>query len=180
MHLTLCSFVIAACALTGGATVARKRALRAGEGEAAGSRISVPGEVAASELAHHTDERGQQHALQASSAEEIAAAARAAAVGVLPAAGADDARDEETLTADLPYSAFLFQLDLCMLSYHMYAQLLQWPRDPFYHHIDTLGDAKRSTFMSTIRKWWSSASPDAVVLAGDSADKYDPVRIDRA
>ena len=62
MHLTLCSFVIAACALTGGATVARKRALRAGEGEAAGSRISVPGEVAASEFAHHTDERGQQHA----------------------------------------------------------------------------------------------------------------------
>jgi hypothetical protein len=91
MHLTLCSFIIAACALASSASDARARALRAGEGEAAGNLISAPGVAADLERARHAAEHGQQRMLQASSVEEIATSSRETAVGVLAGAGSDSA-----------------------------------------------------------------------------------------
>ena len=64
MRLTLSSF-IAACALAGGASVARS-ALRAGEGEAAGT-FALGKVVGSSSHIRRTTERGQQLALQGQS-----------------------------------------------------------------------------------------------------------------
>ena len=80
MRLTLSSF-IAACALAGGASVARS-ALRAGEGEAAGT-FALGKVVGSSSHIRRTTERGQQLALQASSAEDTAATAARRGVSVL-------------------------------------------------------------------------------------------------
>ncbi len=49
--------------------------------------------------------------------------------------GAHVLEGNEIKTANLPYTAFVFNLDMAMLAYQTYAQTLFWPADPFYEKI---------------------------------------------
>jgi hypothetical protein len=56
----------------------------------------------------------------------------------------------------LPYNPVAFHLDLCNLSYQLYAQSLVWPFDPYYErHGD---EFDREAFMDGVRTWVASIS----------------------
>ena len=88
------------------------------------------------------------------------AAASPAALDALH--GADDRAAAAALTAaanaELPYSAFLFQLDLSVLAYATWAQSLFWPGDPFYDAPPPAGVAKEKRkhrgIADAVRSWW--------------------------
>jgi hypothetical protein len=78
--------------------------------------------------------------------------------------GADDRASSAALTdaadAELPYSAFLFQLDLSVLAYATWAQSLFWPGDPFYDAPPPAGVAKEKRkqrgIANAVRSWWQA------------------------
>ena len=57
----------------------------------------------------------------------------------------------------LPYNPVALHMDLCILSYQLYAQSLVWPFDPYYEQFGD--DTVREAFMDRVRAWISSRSP---------------------
>ena len=57
----------------------------------------------------------------------------------------------------LPYHPMPFHLDLCILSYQLYAQTLVWPFDPYYER--HRNNAARKSVMDRVRAW--AATPQA-------------------
>jgi len=55
----------------------------------------------------------------------------------------------------LPYHPVSFHLDLCNLSYQLYAQSLVWPFDPYYERHG--GSVAREAFMGRVRAWARSS-----------------------
>ncbi|MBR9921103.1 MAG: lipase family protein [Bacteroidetes bacterium] len=49
------------------------------------------------------------------------------------------------------YHPLVYHLDLCTLSYHLYAQTLVWPFDPYYEMVAHKGSSRRITFMNFVR-----------------------------
>ena len=54
----------------------------------------------------------------------------------------------------LPYHPVPLHLDLCILSYQLYAQSLVWPFDPYYERYGS--DAAREAQMDRVRSWVAS------------------------
>ena len=107
-------------------------------------------------------ERGAQQALDAADRLDGAQAKQAYA-------------GEEVVGAGLPYSAFLFQLDMCVLAYQTWAQQLYWPSDPFYHHASTLaGHNDRRAFMTAVRAA-AAARPLVDDVLPVASELYDPI-----
>lgn len=50
-----------------------------------------------------------------------------------------------------PYNSILYHLDLSIMAYHLYAQTLIWPWDPFYEQARHQGSSRRNNFMGKVR-----------------------------
>ena len=58
-----------------------------------------------------------------------------------------------------PYHPLIYHMDLCILSYQLYAQSLVWPFDPYYEEEDSPhGDRKKH--MAKVRAWASAQGND--------------------
>jgi len=55
------------------------------------------------------------------------------------------------------YHPVPLHLDLCILSYQLYAQSLVWPFDPYYEKFG--GDAAREAKMNSVRSWVAARKP---------------------
>lgn len=50
------------------------------------------------------------------------------------------------------YHELVFHLDLCMLSYHLHAQTLVWPLDPYMEQVATSTTERRENFMAEVHE----------------------------
>jgi len=60
----------------------------------------------------------------------------------------------------LPYHPLPFHMDLCILSYQLYAQSLVWPADPYYEKHGS--DEAREDFMARVQTWAGSGEAQDV------------------
>lgn len=59
---------------------------------------------------------------------------------------------EGTTITNGMYNELLYNLDLCILAYHLYHQTLIWPMDPFYEQQVRKGTDRRMNFMNVVRR----------------------------
>lgn len=93
-----------------------------------------------------------------------------AALGVLGACSSvtvpiSDRPVPQSALQGLPYHPLVYHMDLCILSYQLYAQGLVWPFDPYYEKHG--GDATRRAFMGRVRAWASTAVPQGIASRPD-------------
>jgi hypothetical protein len=72
-------------------------------------------------------------------------------------ASCTSARNTETTwenkeLGSFPYHPVVYHLDLCALSYQLYAQTLVWPFDPYYEEMSNW-DYDRTKYMRKVRDW---------------------------
>ena len=64
---------------------------------------------------------------------------------------------------EFPYHPLVFHLDLSILAYHLYAQTLVWPFDPYYEELQG-GGTSRASFMNKVRSWADEKGQDQARL----------------
>lgn len=72
-----------------------------------------------------------------------------------------------------PYHPLLFHLDLCVLSYQLYAQTLVWPFDPYYEELSNWA-FDRARYMRKVRSWAQEQGAAQVRESAGLADYRGP------
>src|SRR5688572_759207 len=67
-----------------------------------------------------------------------------------------------------PYHPVVFELDLAILAYHVHAQSMVWPLDPFYEEHAGGRGTSRETFMALVHAWADQRGPMQI----DGLDMY--------
>lgn len=62
---------------------------------------------------------------------------------------------------DFPYNPLVYHLDLSILAYHLHAQSLVWPFDPFYEELAS-GARRRDPMIANVQEWASLRGPKQV------------------
>lgn len=66
-----------------------------------------------------------------------------------PRRAADSVQQQDA--SSFPYHPLVYHLDLSILTYHLYAQSIVWPFDPYYEDLPT--EWERVGFMQAVRAW---------------------------
>ena len=87
----------------------------------------------------------------------------------------DDVADRQNLSG-FPYHPLVYHLDLSTLAYHLHAQTLIWPFDPYYEALPG-GEIGRANFMAKVQGWAGAKGREQAAARPNAGDYRGPGRL---